>query len=136
VGLQPAIVAVVFIDADDHGAAGGLAASIADELNVRGKFSDGDDGRLPMSVDANQEGAFRTPILRCEGRRPSFMHTGQLKTIEEVVAFFAKGGDAFGYPGKSEIAPLELSAQDRQDLVAFLGTLEGPGPAANLGRKP
>jgi cytochrome c peroxidase len=136
VGLQPAIVAVVFIDADDHGAVGGLAASIADELNVRGKFSDGDDGRLPMSVDASQEGAFRTPMLRCEGRRPSFMHTGQLKTIEEVVVFFAKGGDAFGYPGKSEIAALELSAQDRQDLVAFLGALEGPGPAANLGRKP
>ena len=132
VGLQPATVAVVFIDANDPGAASGLAAAIADPLNVRGKFSDGDDGRLPSSIPASMNGAFRTPVLRCEARRPSFMHTGQMKTLAEVVAFFARGGDPFGYPGKSEIAHLALSAQDQQDLVAFLGTLEGPGPPASL----
>jgi cytochrome c peroxidase len=136
VGLQPVTVAVVFIDSDDHGASLGLAASIADPLNVRGRFSDGDDGRLPPSVDASMEGAFRTPILRCSARRPSFMHTGQLKTLDEVVAFFAKGGDAFGYPGTSEIAQLALTMQDQQDLVAFLGTLEGPGPDPGLKRVP
>jgi cytochrome c peroxidase len=103
---------------------------------VRGKFSDGDDGRLPTSVDPSLEGAFRTPTLRCVARRPSFMHTGQLKSLDQVVAFFAKGGDTFGYLGKSEIAPLALSAQDQADLVAFLGTFEGPGPAAALLAKP
>ena len=51
-------------------------------------------------------GAFRTPILRCVAQRPSFMHTGQLATLAEVVAFFARGGDPFGYPGTSEIARL------------------------------
>ena len=76
VGLQPAVVAVVFIDTDDKGAASGLAAAIADPLNVRGKFSDGDDGRLPASVDPSMTGAFRTPTLRCVGSRPSYMHTG------------------------------------------------------------
>jgi cytochrome c peroxidase len=136
VGLQPTTVAVVFIDSDDHGAATGLPAAIADPLNVRGKFSDGDDGRLPATVDATYEGAFRTPILRCEARRPSFMHTGQLMTLADVVAFFARGGNPFGYPGKSEIAPLGLSAQDQKDLVAFLGTLEGPGPPPALATKP
>jgi cytochrome c peroxidase len=132
VGLAPAPVAVVFIDQDDAGAAAGLAAALADPLNSRGVFSDGDDGRLPAAVGADMTGAFRTPILRCGARRPSFMHTGQLATLAEVVAFFARGGDRFGYLGKSELSPLELTAQDEQDLVAFLGTLEGPGPAPAL----
>jgi cytochrome c peroxidase len=132
VGLQPGTVAVVFTDQGDTGAEAGLAAAIADPLNVQGQFSDGDDGRLPASVDPSLTGAFRTPALRCSARRPSFMHTGQLKTLADVVTFFARGGDPFGYPGTSEITPLELSTQDEQDLVAFLGALEGPGPANDL----
>ncbi len=136
VGLQPQVVAVVFIDADDPGASAGLASAVADPLNVRGKFSDGDDGRLPATVGANMNGSFRTPILRCDGLRPTFMHTGQLSSLGQVVAFFARGGDSFGYSGTSEISPLALSAQDEQDLVAFLGTMQGPGPAADLQRKP
>jgi cytochrome c peroxidase len=132
VGLKPGVVAVVFIDHDDAGATEGLAAAVADPLNVRGRFSDGDDGRLPASIDPAATGAFRTPALRCGARRPSFMHTAQLKTLTDVVNFFAKGGDPFGYLGKSEIVALDLSAQDKLDLVAFLGALEGPGPAAEL----
>jgi cytochrome c peroxidase len=132
VGLLPTVVAVVFLDVNDNGASAGLAAAIADPLNVRGQFSDGDDGRLPSAVDPTLLGAFRTPSLRCEAMRPSFMHTGQLRSLSEVVAFFSRGGDAFGYPGTSEIGPLGLSAQDKLDLVAFLGTFEGPGPDASL----
>lgn len=132
VGLQPGTVAVVFIDSNDNGASDGLAAAIADPLNVRGHFSDGDDGRLPTTVGAKLLGAFQTPMLRCGAKRPSFMHTGQLATLSAVVSFFARGGDSFGFPGKSEIAPLDLTAQAQADLVAFLGTLEGPGPATNL----
>jgi cytochrome c peroxidase len=136
VGLQPSVVAVVFIDADDQGALTGLAADIADPLNTLGMFSDGNDGRLPSSVAPSMNGAFRTPILRCVGLRPSFMHTGQLSSLDEVVAFFDRGGDATGYEGTSELSPLGLSAQDEADLVAFLGTLEGPGPNPSLTTKP
>jgi len=49
-----------------------------------------------------------------------------------VVAFFGRGGDPSGYPGSNELTAVDLSAQDEQDLVVFLGTLEGPGPAADL----
>jgi cytochrome c peroxidase len=126
VGLQPTLVATVFVDANDEGAQGGVTAAIADPLDVRGQFSDGDDGRLPMP-DAQLLGAFRTPTLRCVGRRPSFMHTGQLLTLEEVVAFFVAGGDAYGYLGTSELHPLSLSRQEQADLVAFLRALDGPG---------
>ena len=132
VGLQPATVAVVFIDADDPGAISGLALDLSDPLNVAGTFSDGDDGRLPASVVPADNGAFRTPILRCSSERPSFMHTGQLATLEQVVTFFAQGGAPFGFLGTNELTPLGLSAQDEADLVAFLGALEGPGASANL----
>ncbi len=136
VGLQPKPVAVVFIDSDDPGASLGLAAALTDPLNVRGKFSDGDDGRLPASVAPGMMGAFRTPMLRCLGKRPSFMHTGHLHSLDQAVAFFAQGGDRFGFLGASEISPLALTARDRADLVAFLGALEGPGPAPALLTKP
>ena len=136
VGLQPSTVAVVFIDQNDPGALSGLAADLADPLNVAGSFSDGNDGRLPASVGPKMNGAFRTPILRCVSKRPSFMHTGQLPTLDSVVAFFAQGGDTHGYLGTSEISALPLSAQDQADLVAFMEALDGPGPATNLMQAP
>jgi cytochrome c peroxidase len=132
VGLQPTQVAVTFLDANDPGASQGLAQALADPFNTRGAFSDGDDGRLQAQVPAGMTGAFRTPGLRCVARRPSFMHTGQLASLAQVVSFFSRGGDVFGYPGTKEIAALSLSADDQANLTAFLGALEGPGPATNL----
>jgi cytochrome c peroxidase len=132
VGLKPEVVATVFLDADDPGASKGLAAAKMDVLNVAGPFSDHDDGRLPATVGPEYEGAFRTPRLRCVSKRPSFMHTAQLLSLEDVVAFFGRGGDGYGYPGKNELAMVGLTPRERTDLVAFLKTLDGPGPAAPL----
>lgn len=134
VGLAPGPVAYGFVDRDDRGAAVGLAAAIADPLNVEGSYSDGDDGRLPAAVDpaGPMLGAFRTPSLRCVASRPTFMHTGHLGTLEGVVAFFDRGGDPEGFPGVSELAghALGLTVEERAQLVAFLGALEGERPAA------
>jgi cytochrome c peroxidase len=131
VGLRPAQVAVVFTDSNDHGALPGLTAANADPLNVRGAYSDGDDGRL-VEPTAAMDGAFRTPGLRCASKRPSFMHTAQFSSFADVVDFFNRGGHVGGYPGVNEIAPLGLTAQEQSDLVSFLGSLDGPGPAAAL----
>jgi cytochrome c peroxidase len=131
VGLRPAPVAVVFVDSDDPGAARGLAEALADPLNTRGKFSDGDDGRLAAPTPADT-GSFRTPGLRCISRHPSFMHTAQLTRLSDVIAFFDAGGHPVGYPGSNELEPLNLSEQERGDLEAFFGALEGAGPRAEL----
>jgi cytochrome c peroxidase len=131
VGLRAAPVAVVFLDANDRGAWLGLAAALADPLNVRGKYSDGDDGRLISPTDA-MDGAFRTPTLRCASRRPSFMHTGQLRSLADVIDFFDQGGQIGGYPGHSELSPLHLTQGEKSDLVALLRALDGPGPSADL----
>ena len=133
VGLAPKHVAQAFVDDNDNGAGSGLAGLAADPLNVKSAFSDGDDGRLPASVPASMVGAFRTPALRCDATHPSFMHTAQIRTVAEVVAFFDAGGDPAGpYPGQSELQPLGLTDDEQADLTAFLAALDGPGPDAAL----
>ncbi len=64
------------------------------------------------------------------------MHTGQLRTLANVITFFDNGGSPSGFPGTSEISPLNLTAQERADLVAFLLTLTGPGANAALQQMP
>jgi cytochrome c peroxidase len=134
VGLAPTGVGIAgsFYDRDDRGAFEGLAGILGDAINVRGPFSDGDDGRLPATVEPRMDGAFRTPSLRCVGRRPTFMHTGQIVNLVDVVAFFDRGGDASGFPGASELVARHFTPDERADLVAFLNALDGPGPAAAL----
>jgi cytochrome c peroxidase len=132
VGLRPATVAVAFTDTDDRGAAEGLALALEDPLNSKGAFSDGDRGVLPAAVGVEFEGAFKTPTLRCISDHPSFMHTGQLTSLEQVVRFFSRGGDSAGFPGTNEIGSLGLSDREQADLVAFVQALQGPGPEAAL----
>lgn len=123
---------------EDRGAETGLAAMRVDPLNSQGPYSDGYDGRLdhlPSDL-SGLAGAFSTPGLRCVARRPSFMHTGQFRSLEDVVAFFDKGGDTDGYPGQSENFPRHLSASEKAQLVAFLRALDGPSPASTLIQPP
>ena len=54
------------------------------------------------------------------------MHDGSLKTLEEVVDYYDKGG----IPNKNldeRIKKLNLTAQDKTDLVAFMKALSGTG---------
>ena len=133
VGLSPALVAVAIQDSDDRGAATGIADALTDPTSTAGSLSDGDRHALPAAAGPELEGAFRTPTLRCNAGHPSFMHTGQLATIEQVLAFFDRGGDGAGrYEGTSELQPLSLTEAEKADLAAFLETLAGPGPAAEL----
>ncbi len=62
------------------------------------------------------------------------MHAGQLATLEDVVAFYDRGGDATAVGTKdAKMVPLGLSTRDRADLVAFLRALSGDAvPAALL----
>jgi cytochrome c peroxidase len=132
VGLMPRVASVVFVDMGDDGALTGMATAIDNPLNVRSAWSDGDDGRLPTAVDPALEGAFRTPRLRCVAERPSFMHTAHITTLAATVQFFARGGDGYGYPGVNELAPVVLTPEDEDDLVAFLEALTGSGPDPSL----
>jgi cytochrome c peroxidase len=132
VGLEPTLVQQAFTDTNDRGAATGVPQLQASPLNSMGAYSDGSDGRIPTAVTSQMEGAFRTPTLRCVAMRPTFMHTGQLDKLIDVVTFFDRGGDSTGYPGTTEIAVLALTPLEKSDLVAFLESLTGPGVPTSL----
>lgn len=132
VGLIPQTVAVVFRDVIDDGAYGGIGAALKDPLNSRGKFSDGDDGRLPQALGEELKGAYKTPMLRCVSQRLAFMHTGQIRELSAVVDFFDRGGYPHTMVGKNELKPLGLSSSEKADLLQFLKALDGPGPETGL----
>lgn len=94
-----------------------------------------DTGRFQVTGNPNNMGEFRTPSLRNVALRAPYMHNGRLASLEEVVDFYNRGGD-FDAPNinRNLIRPLNLSAPQRSDLVAFLRTLtdarvtSGAGP--------
>jgi cytochrome c peroxidase len=108
----------------DRGAGADVVLAIEDPIGIASEYSDGDDGRVPSAVPPEYEGAFRTPPLRCVDERPTYMHTGLMITLDEVVRFFARGGDASGYPGTNVLEPFEIDDSEVRDLVAFLRALD------------
>ena len=72
--------------------------------------------------------AFKTPTLRGSSERAPYMHDGSLPTLESVVDHYDQGG--IKRPSLStDMYPLHLSQDEKQDLIAFLKTLS-PGAAA------
>lgn len=128
IGLRAQPIMGIFTNNSDVGAQSGWADLLADPLNTQGIFSDGNDGRLPNGIPPETLGAFKTPTLRCVSRRPTFMHTGQMTSLQQVILFFGHGGEATGFPGKNELQPLALNAQEVEQLVAFMKALDGTGP--------
>jgi cytochrome c peroxidase len=79
-----------------------------------------DSGREQVTGFPNDRGAFRTPSLRNVELRGSYFHNGRFKTLEEVVAFYDRGGDFTANNKPNLIHPLGLNPQQQADLVAFL----------------
>lgn len=85
-----------------------------------------DLGRFEISKDPADWGAFKTPTLREVEHTGPYMHDGSLKTLEEVVDYYDKGGT----PNRnldSHIKQQHLRADEKADLVAFLKALSGKG---------
>ena len=70
------------------------------------------------------QSAYLTPRLRDVAMRGPYMHDGSEKTLEAVVAFYNRGGNKNPWLS-SDVRPLNLAAQEQQDLVAFLKALTG-----------
>jgi cytochrome c peroxidase len=123
---------------DDPGAGVAAPKVLQDPLNSKGVFSDGYDGRLDgIPADPTSlTGSFHTPSLRCVGRRPSYMHNAEFRSLEDLVAFFSEGSPASGYVGTADNYPRNFTADEQKQLVAFLRALEGNGPDAALTKAP
>ena len=94
-----------------------------------------DQGRAAVTGEEKDIGAFKTPTVRNVEFTAPYMHDGSQKTLEEVVEWYAKGGHP--NPHLSEkMKKLDLSEQDKADLVAFMKGLSGPFPEVETARLP
>jgi cytochrome c peroxidase len=98
-------------------------------VSEAGDFSD--VGRYHETKVATDTGAFLTPTLRNVARTAPYMHDGHLKTLEQVVDFYAGQGNSNPYLDK-EMKQIHLDGHDRTDLIQFLQSLSGEVPP-NLG---
>ena len=104
-------------------------------LGLDANAADPDPGRFAVTKRAEDCGAFKTPTLREVEKTAPYMHRGQLSTLEEVVAFYNRGGG--DSPTRdSRLKPLQLKPQEEADLVAFLKLLTGTLPKVESGRLP
>jgi cytochrome c peroxidase len=77
---------------------------------------------FPSSVSLRY--AFKTPTLRDVARRAPYMHDGSLSTLDAVIDLYDRGG--IDRPSRApEIHPLDLTNNEKADLIAFLKTLTG-----------
>jgi len=79
-----------------------------------------DVGSHAITKNERDKGKFFTPTLRELKYTAPYMHNGTLKTLEDVIEFYDRGG------GKgSQLKALGLSPEDKKALVAFLLALSG-----------
>lgn len=94
-----------------------------------------DPGRFAITRQQADWAAFKTPTLRNVAETAPYMHDGSLATLEEVVAFYNRGGT----PNDNQdprVRPLGLSTTQQRALVAFLKALSGSDNFATLSRSP
>lgn len=103
-------------------------ANFADELyhniGVGMEVEKPDLGRYEVTKDEKDQGAFKTPTIRNITQSAPYMHDGSQKTLLEVVEWYAKGG----HPNPTlsdKIKKLDLTDQDKADLVAFMEACTG-----------
>jgi cytochrome c peroxidase len=85
-----------------------------------------DLGRYVVTQKEEDKGAFKTPTLREIARTGPYMHDGSLKTLEEVVEHYNKGGTKNPWLHQ-DVRELKLTDAQKQDLVEFLKALSGEG---------
>jgi cytochrome c peroxidase len=97
-----------------------------------GLASFGEEGRHPGRFTQRKvkamEGAFKTPTLRDVGLTAPYFHDGSAATLAQVVEHYVSGGVVKTNLSPTLPASLALSAQERAELVAFLGALDSPQP--------
>lgn len=123
----------------DRGRADAIRKLLADEFNCLGPYSDAKPEQCAelnflATDDPGHLGAFRTPSLRNVAVRAPYMHAGQFPTLQDAIRHYVQapkavlGQSELARPGGKQVRrqTIQLSPQDIDDLVAFLGALTGP----------
>lgn len=99
-----------------------------------GNYPPNNTGVYEFSQDRNDMGKFRAPSLRNVEVSAPYMHDGSMRTLEEVVDFYSRGGrnvtngpfrgDGKDNPFKSGfVSGFNLTQTEREDLINFLKSL-------------
>ena len=107
-----------------------------------GAYPQRSQGLIEFTGRPEDMGKFRAPSLRNVALTAPYLHDGSATTLEEVVALHADGGRVFGpgpYAGDGRANPykdslidqIDLDAQERADLVAFLHALTDDAAASD-----
>lgn len=83
-----------------------------------------DLGRYEVTQNPADRWKYKTPTLRNVALTAPYMHDGSLATLSEVVDFYARGG----VPNENLsplLRPLNLTPEEKDELVAFLESLTG-----------
>jgi cytochrome c peroxidase len=116
-----------------------VGANLADEkyhnLGIGMDKAEPDLGRFAVTKDEADRGAFKTPTVRNAALTAPYMHDGSVATLEEVVEWYDKGG----HPNPTlsdKIKPLNLSAEEKTDLVEFMKSCTSPTSPVEIARLP
>lgn len=85
-----------------------------------------DMGRYDITKDSSDIGKFKVPGLRNVALTAPYMHDGKFNTLEEVIDFYSNPYDFVENPVNIDslmVKPLNLSEQQKEDLVNFLHSL-------------
>lgn len=89
-----------------------------------------DVGRMGVTGEASDKGAFRVPHLREIEHTAPYMHDGSIETLEEAVRFMAEGGQDNPnlHPLFRAIKQMNATDEEVAQLTAFMKALSGEYP--------
>jgi len=100
------------------------------DVDGQGAYPAGDRGLIEVTGVATDMGRFRAPTLRNIALTAPYFHDGSAATLDAVIDHYAQGG--VHSPLQSPfITGFTLSAEERADLIAFLGALTDETIATN-----
>lgn len=103
-----------------------------------GSYPASDQGLYAITAQRRDRGRFRTPSLRNLAWTAPYFHDGSAATLDEVLDHYAAGGRRIAsgeHAGDGSLNPLKnplvlgvrLGSNERNDLLAFLDSLNDPG---------
>lgn len=90
------------------------------------QFNSIDNGRFRITGNKTDLNCYKIPSLRNVARTAPFMHDGSLKTLEEVIDFYSRGGNQVANQSIF-VHRFEISQKEKSQLIDFLKTLTDIG---------
>lgn len=113
----------------DWGRYDGAQQVLTNEFNCYSRFNDSTDKschelRFMLKSKQHTIGSFKTPSLRNVSKTAPYMHSGQFDSLTAVLQHYSDPPKKI--IGKSNLLKVKLNSLEREQLEAFLHTLDSP----------